>query len=80
MLLAAAMGLLTNPSAAPTTGVGLIERHWRKASLAAFVLGLAYFALLLPYPEYTARTYFSENALLPGLVRPEFGHQEDVEG
>jgi hypothetical protein len=75
------MDLPILPLAALTSRSGcLIERRWRKISFAAFVLGLAYFALLLPHPEYTATTYFSENALMPGLVRSEFGHQVNVEG
>jgi len=41
-----------------------------------FVIGVTWF-LLLAYSDLNARTYFSENALLPGLVEPEFryGHQ-----
>jgi len=36
-----------------------------------FAVGISWF-LLLAYSDLNARTYFSENALLPGLVEPEF--------
>jgi hypothetical protein len=33
------------------------------------------FLLVLPHPLYNQRTYFSENALLPGLVTAEFSEE-----
>ena len=65
------MGLLTNPNAVGG-GVGaMLRRHAIKASWALYILGLGAF-MVLPHPEYSHKTYFSENALLPGLVRGEF--------
>jgi len=42
-----------------------------------FVVGVTWF-LLLAYSDLNARTYFSENALLPGLVEPEFRHSQET--
>jgi len=41
------------------------------------VIGVAWFTLLA-YSDLNARTYFSENALLPGLVEPEFRHSQQT--
>ena len=38
-------------------------------------LGLI-FLFVLPHPLYNHKTYFSENALLPGLVTGEFNEQK----
>jgi len=72
------MGLLTNAN----SGQGLIANmmdklvayaHWW--SWLSYALGVA-FIFLMPIGygilEYSHKTYFSENALLPGLVKVEF--------
>jgi len=45
-----------------------------KAQLLSWLMYLigVFFIFLMPHPEYSHKTYFSENALLPGLVRLEF--------
>ena len=67
------MGLLTNPnSGSGAGGVGaMLRAHANKAAWALYALGVAAF-FALPHHEYSHKTYFSENALLPGLVRGEF--------
>ena len=49
-------------------------------SYAPLVSGLLYLAgivffFIMPLQEFNERTYFSENALLPGLVKGEFDEE-----
>ena len=46
-------------------------RHYQPLSWLCYILGLA-LLLLLPHPLYNNKTYFSENALLPGLVTSHY--------
>jgi len=50
---------------------GFLRRYDNALCFICFVVGVTWF-LLLAYSDLNARTYFSENALLPGLVEPEF--------
>ncbi|CAL1532748.1 unnamed protein product [Lymnaea stagnalis] len=50
--------------------ITLLERHHHKLSLLSYIIGLGGF-LALAYQPLNASTYFSENALLPGLVETE---------
>jgi len=50
-----------------------LHRYDNILCFVCFVVGITWF-LLLAYSDLNARTYFSENALLPGLVEPEFHH------
>jgi len=43
-----------------------ISRHDLKMCLLCYVVGVVWF-ILLAHPELNGRTYFSENALLPGI-------------
>lgn len=44
-------------------------------SLVCILVGLVWL-LLLPFDDYSRRTYISENALLPGQVHTYFGGSE----
>ena len=62
------MGLLTDPnSGGVNRPLQMISEHHKLVSLLLYVAGLV-FLLVLAHPVYNERTYFSENALLPGLV------------
>ncbi len=71
------MGLLTNANTSQG-GVGsLMAKLVSKAALVSwltFTLGVGYL-FLMPHTEFSHKTYFSENALLPGLVRSEFNEE-----
>lgn len=68
------MGLLTNPNASAGGLASYLRLYSRPAAWAAYAAGLAFFAFMA-HPEYSHKTYFSENALLPGLVRGEFDEE-----
>ncbi len=67
------MGLLTNPNAGSGGLSAFLERHHGRISLLLYLFGAAGI-LVLPHPWSfsSEKTYFSENALLPGLVQGEF--------
>lgn len=58
------MGILVNPSSRRRFA-NFLCRHDNKLSVLSYAIGIGWF-LALAYPQYNARTYFSENALLPG--------------
>ncbi|XP_055624365.1 glycosylphosphatidylinositol anchor attachment 1 protein [Toxorhynchites rutilus septentrionalis] len=65
------MGLLTNPSISQKARYcKALIRNNTLICLALYLLGVGYF-FLLPDPNFNSGTYFSENALLPGLVYSE---------
>ncbi|KAG1710447.1 Glycosylphosphatidylinositol anchor attachment 1 protein [Nymphon striatum] len=66
------MGLLTDPSDKDKPAKFILQHH-NKLSLLSYIAGLTWFALLA-YKPLNAGTYFSENALLPGLVAREYQH------
>ena len=69
------MGLLTDPnSGGVNRPLQMITEHHKLVSWLLYVAGLV-FLLVLAHPVYNERTYFSENALLPGLVTG--GYDED---
>jgi len=69
------MGLLTDPNSRQRAYLGvLLTSHYQALSWLAFLLGLV-FLLVLPHPLYNEKTYFSENALLPGLVTNHFSEE-----
>ena len=45
-----------------------LSRHDLKMCLLCYVVGVVWF-MLLAHPELNGRTYFSENALLPGETK-----------
>ncbi|XP_071948996.1 glycosylphosphatidylinositol anchor attachment 1 protein-like [Antedon mediterranea] len=70
------MGLMSNTKTHAKLA-DIINKYHRKLSVACYVIGIAYF-LALANPSLNARTYFSENALLPGLVEREFLTDKNV--
>jgi len=56
---------------------GFLHRYGNILCFLCFVVGITWF-LLLAYSGLNAHTYFSENALLPGLVEPEFRHGQQT--
>ena len=68
------MGLLTDPNSGGKGAnklVKVISDHHRALACLSYLAGLV-FLLVLAHPLYNERTYFSENALLPGLVTGTF--------
>ncbi|XP_059470243.1 glycosylphosphatidylinositol anchor attachment 1 protein [Neocloeon triangulifer] len=73
------MGLLTDPGA----GRGKFSQylvHYHSRLCLLMYLGCIVWFLLLVYEPYNAGTYFSENALLPGLVKGEFNDKHVAKG
>ena len=58
------MGLLSNPKTRQKL-MNVILRYNNKLCFVCYVVGLCWF-LALAYTPFNAKTYFSENALLPG--------------
>ncbi|XP_071116541.1 glycosylphosphatidylinositol anchor attachment 1 protein-like [Haliotis cracherodii] len=70
------MGLLTDPKQRQRL-VAVISKYNQKLSILLYMAGLVWF-LLLAYQPLNASTYFSENALLPGLVENEFYNDAEI--
>nr|CAI5838299.1 unnamed protein product [Callosobruchus analis] len=70
------MGLLTDPTAGQGKFVKLLLKYCDKICCLMYIAGILWFCSLA-YPAMNANTYFSENALLPGLVKTQF--REDKE-
>lgn len=66
------MGLFSDPKTRNKIA-SLIARYNNKLCLLCYLVGFVWF-LALAYVQLNARTYFSENALLPGLVDSDFQH------
>ncbi|CAL4128148.1 unnamed protein product, partial [Meganyctiphanes norvegica] len=65
------MGLLTDPGVERSAVPAMLERHHRPVCLLLYLAGIGWF-LALAYNPLNHGTYFSENALLPGLVQGDF--------
>lgn len=65
------MGILTDPSAGQGKITKAIISYHPKLSILLYISGITWFCFLA-YTPLNAGTYFSENALLPGLVKSEF--------
>ncbi|KAK7867039.1 hypothetical protein R5R35_005680 [Gryllus longicercus] len=65
------MGLLTDPGAGRGKLTMMLEAHHGRLCIVLYLCGVVYFALLA-HEHFSAATYFSENALLPGLVESEY--------
>jgi len=66
------MGILTDPNSKGRNKLGsLLTKYYAPLSWVSYVAGLI-FLLVLAHPFYNAKTYFSENALLPGLVTSSY--------
>lgn len=70
------MGLLTDPRQRRRF-VLIISRYNNRLCALFYISGLLWF-LGLAYVSLNAETYFSENALLPGLVEGDFYAESDV--
>jgi len=69
------MGLLTDPNSKQRTQIAvLVTRHYALLSWLSYILGIV-LLLFLPHPWYNNKTYFSENALLPGLVTSHYDQE-----
>lgn len=64
------MGLLSNPKSRQKI-VAAVTKYNNILCAACYVVGVIWF-LALAYPPLNAKTYFSENALLPGVVESGF--------
>ncbi len=66
------MGLLTDPNNSSESGIfGKISSYANVLSWILSSMGVA-FIFVMPHPEFSHKTYFSENALLPGLVKGDY--------
>ncbi|KAG8224021.1 hypothetical protein J437_LFUL001098 [Ladona fulva] len=65
------MGLLTDPGAGRGKLTQVLVCHHSKLCALSYIGGVIWFTLLAR-DAFNAGTYFSENALLPGLVKEEF--------
>ncbi|PSN54175.1 Glycosylphosphatidylinositol anchor attachment 1 protein [Blattella germanica] len=65
------MGLLTDPGAGRGKLTQLLVTYHNKLCILLYLGGLIWF-IILAHDNFNAGTYFSENALLPGLVKGEF--------
>lgn len=70
------MGLLTDPSTGKGKLTKLLLKYYSKICVILLIAGVTSFCALA-HPSLNATTYFSENALLPGLVKSQF--REDRE-
>lgn len=65
------MGLLTDPNSERGKLTKLLIKFYNPLCILLYVVGVLWFCSLASR-EVSSSTYFSENALLPGLVRSEF--------
>ncbi len=65
------MGLLTDPNSSENGLFGRISTYATPLSWFLYSLGVV-FIFVMPHPEFSHKTYFSENALLPGLVKGDY--------
>lgn len=65
------MGVLTGSTGKAASWFSRLMEHGRSIAVGLYVSGLL-FLFVMPHPEFSHKTYFSENALLPGLVKGEF--------
>ncbi|KAL4235222.1 Glycosylphosphatidylinositol anchor attachment 1 protein [Mactra antiquata] len=68
------MGLLSNPQSRQKL-VDAVTKYNNILCALCYVVGVVWF-LALAYPPLNARTYFSENALLPGVVHSGFSFDD----
>ena len=66
------MGLITSPQNVVNPGVGRLLTYSGLLSGLLMLVGGIGFTLIMPHHEFSHKTYFSENALLPGLVKNDF--------
>ncbi|KAJ8964724.1 hypothetical protein NQ317_009211 [Molorchus minor] len=71
------MGLLTDPSAGQGKLVKALLKHYSKLCVLLYLGGIIWFCSIA-HPAINSKTYFSENALLPGLVKSHFYGDEMI--
>lgn len=71
------MGLLTDPSTGKGKLTKLLLKYHNKISVLLLTAGIISF-WSLAHPSLNASTYFSENALLPGLVKSQFREESNA--
>uniref|UniRef100_A0A2H1VTF8 SFRICE_024866 n=1 Tax=Spodoptera frugiperda TaxID=7108 RepID=A0A2H1VTF8_SPOFR len=69
------MGLLSDPDVGSVKWVRVLKRVHGPVCFLCYVGALVWF-VLLGHREFNNETYFSENALLPGLVTNEFNAEQ----
>ncbi|XP_047540006.1 glycosylphosphatidylinositol anchor attachment 1 protein [Vanessa atalanta] len=71
------MGLLSDPEYGSVKWVRILKRIHSPLCFLFYVAAIAWF-LTLAHREFNNETYFSENALLPGLVTNEFNGEQSA--
>ncbi|XP_028176972.1 glycosylphosphatidylinositol anchor attachment 1 protein [Ostrinia furnacalis] len=71
------MGLLSDPEYGSVKWVKVLKRIHRPLCFLCYFAAIAWF-FMLGNKEFNNETYFSENALLPGLVTNEFNAEQDA--
>lgn len=71
------MGLLSDPEYGSVKWVRILKRIHRPLCFVCYIAALVWF-FMLANREFNNETYFSENALLPGLVTNEFNGEYDA--
>lgn len=71
------MGLLSDPEYRSVKWVRVLKRIHRPLCFLCYVGALVWF-VMLGNKEFNNETYFSENALLPGLVTTEFNGESSA--
>ncbi|XP_025419796.1 glycosylphosphatidylinositol anchor attachment 1 protein [Sipha flava] len=62
------MGLLTDPSVGHGALTSIFVRHHNRFCILMYIASVVLFCMLA-HDSFSSQTYFSENALLPGLVK-----------
>lgn len=70
-LLTLNMGLLSDPEYGSVKWVKVLKKVHAPVCIVCYVGAIVWF-LMLAHRDFNNETYFSENALLPGLVTNEF--------
>ena len=65
------MGVLTENGKLRAKLIAWLQKHGQKASVLAYLAGLIWMCALA-HPQFNGRSYFSENALLPGVLQMNF--------
>ncbi|XP_050307434.1 glycosylphosphatidylinositol anchor attachment 1 protein [Anthonomus grandis grandis] len=68
------MGLLTNPQGGQGKLTKILLKYYGKLCVLLYLAGVVWFCALAS-PQFNSNTYFSENALLPGLVKSSFSEE-----
>lgn len=65
------MGLLTDPNTGQSPFIKSMSKYQSFIYILLYLTSIVWLCAL-PHPNLSNKTYFSENALLPGLVKSEF--------